>query len=108
MIRPATWTIHQVSGAGCTAGLAALVLWPAYAGWPQIVQLPFIAALAMAAICGVSMLWMTAQDLRRRSGRGSRLKPIRTFDVVLALMLAVPSLLELRAVLPGGLAQLGL
>ena len=108
MIRPATWTIHQVSGVGCAAGLAALLLWPLYAGWPEVALLPFIAALSVAAACGMAMLWMTLVDLKRRSGRGSRLRPIRVFDVILGLLLSVPSLVELRAITPQGLAQLGM
>ena len=108
MIRPASWTIHQVAGAGVAAGLTALVLWPAYAAWPQIVQIPFIAVLSVAAVCGILMLWMTIKDLHRRSNRGNRLKPIRTFDVLLGLSLAVPSLIELRAIVPEGLILLGL
>lgn len=66
-----------------------------------------MAALAVAAVCGIAMLWVTIRDLQRRSGRGSRLKPIRTFDVILALALSVPSLVELRAIVPDGLMGLG-
>lgn len=108
MIRPATWTIHQVSGAGCAAGLAALLLWLCYAAWPEVVRLPFIAALSIAAGCGIAMLLMTLADLKRRSGRGSRLRPIRTFDILLGLLLSVPSLAELRAIVPDSLAGFGL
>lgn len=108
MIRPAKWTIHQVSGAGVAAGLIALLLWPLYATWPALVQLPFIAALAVAAGCGVAILVMTLRDLKHRSGRGSRLKPIRTFDVILGLALSVPSIVELRAIVPGTLMAFGL
>ncbi len=108
MIRPATWTIHQVSGAGCVAGLAALLLWLLYAAWPEAIRFPFIAALSIAAGCGIAMLLMTLADLKRRSGRGSRLKPIRTFDIILGLLLSVPSLIELRAIVPESLAGFGL
>jgi hypothetical protein len=108
MIRPATWTIHRVSGAGCAAGLVALVLWLLYAAWPDIIWIPFVAALSIAAGCGIAMLLMTLADIKRRSGRGSRLRPIRTFDLLLGLLLSVPSLIELRAILPAGLIQFGL
>ena len=108
MIRPATWTTNQLSGIGLVAGFAAVLLWLFYARWPEIVGWPFIAALSVAAACGITMLAMTIRDLHRRSGRGSRLKPIRTFDMVLGFVLAVPSIAELQAILPQGIAQLGL
>lgn len=108
MIRPTAWKIHQIAGTGTAAGIAALILWPIYAGWPDIGALPFIVVLAVAAACGCAMLWITVQDLGRRPARGNRLRPIRTFDIILGLALAVPSLTELRAIVPGSLAQLGL
>ncbi len=90
------------------AGLAAVVLWPLYATWPETIRLPFAVALLIAALCGGAMLWMTLHDLKRRSGRGSRLRPIRTFDVILGFVLLVPSLVELRAILPESMPLLGL
>lgn len=107
MIRPATWTIHQVTGAGCAAGFAALLFWPVYAIWPDIGRLPFIAALAIAAGCGVAMLVMTLRDLKHRSGRGSRLRPIRAFDIILGLLLSVPTGVVLRDVVPEALLRFG-
>lgn len=108
MARPATWTTNQLSGIGILAGLAAVLLWLFYGRWPHIVGWPFIVALGIAAMCGVLMLAMTLRDLKHRSGRGSRLKPIRAFDVIVGLLLAVPSLIELQAILPLSLYQIGL
>jgi len=108
MIRSKPWSLHRIAGAGCAAGLAALLLWPVYYTWPEIALLPFMLALAAAGLCGTAILWLTMIDLARRPGRGSRLRPIRTFDIVIGLMLAVPSLLELRAIGPDGLVQLSL
>lgn len=108
MFRPSTWTIHQVSGVGCAAGLAAVVLWLFHAAWPEVVRFPFIVALSVAAGCGIAMLLMTLADLKRRSGRGSRLRPIRTFDILLGLLLSIPSLIELRAIVPDVLTALSL
>src|SRR5262245_23671876 len=108
MIRPATWTTNQLSGIGLLAGLAAVLLWLFYARWPEIVGWPFIAALGVAAACGIAMLMATLRDMKHRSGRGSRLKPIRTFDVIFGLVLAVPSLVELSTIVPENLAGLGL
>jgi hypothetical protein len=107
MIRPATWTTNQLSGIGLVAGLAAVLLWLFYGRWPEIVGWPFIVALAVAGICGVAMLLATLRDVKHRSGRGSRLKPIRTFDVIFGLVLAVPSLIELGSILPENLAVFG-
>lgn len=108
MFRPSTWTIHQVSGVGCAAGLAAVVLWLFHAAWPEVVRFPFTVALSVAAGCGIAMLLMTLADLKRRSGRGSRLRPIRTFDILLGLLLSIPSLIELRAIVPDVLTALSL
>ena len=107
MIRPATWTTNQLSGVGLLAGLAALLLWLFYGRWPEIVGWPFIVALAVAAICGSAMLLVTLRDMKHRSGRGSRLKPIRTFDVIFGLVLAVPSLVELSSIVPENLLAFG-
>lgn len=107
MIRPATWTTNQLSGVGLLAGLVAVMLWLFYGRWPHIVGWPFIAALGIAAACGILMLALTLRDLKHRSGRGSRLKPIRAFDVIVGLLLAIPTLVELHAVLPENLANIG-
>ena len=107
MIRPATWTTNQLSGVVLIAGLAALFLWLFYGPWPEIVGWPFIAALGIAAACGILMLAITLRDLKQRSGRGSRLKPIRAFDVIVGLLLAVPSLIELSTIVPESLASFG-
>ena len=48
------------------------------------------------------------RDMKHRSGRGSRLRPLRTIDVILGFVLTVPSLMELSAILPENLAGFGL
>ncbi|MET0373058.1 MAG: hypothetical protein ABW128_02235 [Rhizorhabdus sp.] len=103
-----SWTIHQLAGAGSLAGIAALMLWPAFVAWPEALRLPFVLILAAACFCGAAMLWITLRDIARRPVRGSRLRPIRTFDVLLGLALTVPTTLELSAILPDGLMQFGL
>lgn len=108
MIRPATWTTNQLSGIGLLAGLFAVLLWLFYGRWPEIVGWPFIAALTVAAACGIAMLALTLRDMKHRSGRGSRLRPLRTIDVILGFVLTVPSLMELSAILPENLAGFGL
>jgi len=105
-LRP--WTIQQLAGAGSIAGIAALLLWPAFVAWPDPLRLPFILILAVACFCGAAMLLITLRDIARRPVRGSRLRPIRAFDVVLGLALTIPTLIELRAIVPDGLMQFGL
>ncbi|MES2497861.1 MAG: hypothetical protein V4618_17235 [Pseudomonadota bacterium] len=95
-----TWTIQRAAGIGTVAGLIAVLLWPAYGIWPHLLELPFIAALAVASLCGGSILWITLQDIAGNRGRGNRVVPIRVFDVILALVLTVPCVLELWRILP--------
>lgn len=87
------WTIQRAAGLGVPAGLLSLFLWPAYAAW-EAAQLPFIAALAVTACCGLSILAFTAIDLATRK-RGQIMRRLRTFDLVLGLLLAGPSLAAL-------------
>ena len=87
------WTIQRAEGIGVPAGLAALLLWPAYAAWESVLPL-FAAALAISAFCGLSILVITAFDLAVRR-RGRSLRPVRGFDIALGLLLAAPSLLLL-------------
>lgn len=93
------WTIGRATGIGLTAGLIALVLWPVYAAYQERVLWPFIAALGVAAICGLSILLMTGLDIILRK-RGQRVRPVRAFDVIIGLGLSVPALLQLNALLP--------
>lgn len=94
-----SWTVSRAAGAGSIAGCMAMLLWPAYAAFPDNILLPFLATLSIAAFCGVSMLWITVMDLAAHRTRGNRLLPIRVFDIILGLVLAMPSLLELHAIL---------
>ena len=48
------------------------------------------------ALCGSSILVITAIDMLRRR-RGESLRPVRVFDIALALVLLAPSLIELHA-----------
>ncbi len=93
------WTIGRATGVGVMAGIAALILWPLYAAYQDRVLPLFVAALALAALCGLSILWITLVDLVTHRRRGERLRAVRIFDVVLALLLALPSLIQLRALI---------
>jgi hypothetical protein len=85
------WTIQRATGLGVVAALAAILLRLLYPGWP-LLRPPFAAACAIAAFCGLSILWINAVDHYRHRQRGSRMVPLRIFDVVLGLFLAVPSI----------------
>ena len=91
------WTIHRATGLGAMAGIAALVLRLFYSASPAIVRLPLLLLCAAAAFCGLSILWITAVDRYRHGRRGERLVPLRAFDVAVALLLAVPSLVMVQA-----------
>ncbi len=90
------WTIGRATGTGISAGLVCLVLWPIYAAYQERVLWPFAAALALAAVCGLSILAITAADILFRR-RGRSVRPIRAFDIAIGVGLAVPSILQLRA-----------
>lgn len=92
------WTARRAGGPGIVAGLAAFILWPAFASFPQILFFPFVIALSLAGFCGLSILVLTAVDFRNNR-RGRRVRPIRAFDIVFGLALAAPSLLELSSLL---------
>ncbi len=94
----AWWTIQRATGLGITVGIVALVLWPFYAAWQEPLLWPFIAVLAVTAFCGVSILLITLKDIYSRT-RGAIMHRIRIFDVVLGLLLAIPSLVQLQAML---------
>lgn len=94
-----SWTIRRATGLGVTAGLVALLFWPIYAAWPDSLLWPFLVVLAVTAFCGASILLITLKDMYRRK-RGVLMQRIRIFDIALGLLLAVPSLLQLRALWP--------
>ena len=90
------WTIGRATGVGISAGLAALVLWPLYAAYQERVLWPFAAALALAAVSGLSILLITAADMLLRR-RGESVRPVRAFDLAVGALLSVPSLMQLFA-----------
>jgi hypothetical protein len=92
------WTIGRATGIGVPAGLAALILWPIHAAWPEPLFWPFVAMLAITAFCGASILLLTLKDIYHRS-RGTIMHRIRIFDVVLGLLLLVPSLSQLNTMI---------
>ena len=85
------WTIPRASGLGVVAGLVSVLLWQAYVAWQEPVRLPYLAALAITALCGASILLLTAADMLFHRRRGRRIRPVRAFDIALGLLLALPA-----------------
>ena len=92
------WTLKHATRIGLVAALAALLLWPLYAVVQEPVRAAFVAALAVVAFCGVSILFITAVDLLTVV-RGRRVLPARIFDLLLGAALAVPAGLALAGLL---------
>jgi hypothetical protein len=95
-----SWTIRRATGSGTVAAGAALVLWAIYmitegARFEKVAAVTLGVALAVTAFCGLSILVMTLIDVRNHR-RGQRVRAVRTFDVAFGLLLAVPTLVELR------------
>ncbi len=75
---------------GLVAGLAAVILWPAFSLAQDQVRPLYIAALAGTALCGVAILGLTLMDLTLVK-RDRSVLPARMFDLGLGLLLAFPS-----------------
>ena len=84
------WSLRDATRLGPIAGAAALLLWPAYAAWQEPVRLVFILALAVTALCGMSIILISATDFLTVA-RGRKVLPARLFDLALGIMLALPS-----------------
>jgi hypothetical protein len=89
------WTIGRASGIGATAGLAALLLWLLERAYGDLFVAPLCVAAAIAGLCGLSILLITALDLIFHRRRGERVRPLRVFDVALGAILIVLCLLVL-------------
>lgn len=93
------WTLPRASGAGIAAGLAALLVASAMRSWPDELLWPYAGLLLLTVFCGLSILWITAFDMRSR-GTTWLMRPIRAFDIVLALVLIVPAGYALHLIRP--------
>ena len=85
------WTIQRASGLGVLCGLAALLIAGLFSTSRGGLLYPYAALLGVTALCGASILWITAFDIRDR-GTSGRMRPIRGFDLALGLALLAPSL----------------
>jgi len=91
--------MQRATGTGAVAGLAALLVATVIQAWPEGLLYPYAALLALTAFCGVSILWITASDMRSR-GTSGRMRPIRGFDLALGFVLLVPALYGLWLIAP--------
>jgi hypothetical protein len=99
-IRPLSfWTIPRASGVGILCGIAAILIAGMFNTSADGLLYPYAALLAVTALCGASILWITAFDMRSR-GTSGRMRPIRGFDAALGLGLLAPSLYALSLVWP--------
>ena len=89
------WTLGSAVGTGATSGLLALLLWPFFAS-ADPVYWAFVAIACFAGLCGAWIVLATMVDLTFHRPRGERLRPIRTFDLVLGGGLFLLAWLELR------------
>jgi hypothetical protein len=92
------WTIGLASGIGFSAEFVALFLWPiaANAG-PRLLFWPYLGAAGLAGFCALSILLLTVVDVARHP-RGERIRAIRVFDLVFALIVTVLTVLQLQPV----------
>jgi hypothetical protein len=89
------WTIGRASGIGAVAGLAALLLWLFERAYGDPLVPPLRVAAAIAGLCGLSILLITAIDLVFHRRRGKRVRPLRVFDVALGAALVILGLIVL-------------
>lgn len=88
MSRHRTLSVPGATGAGAVAGAVALLLWIGYTYWPRTFVIPYVLALALTVLCGAYVLLATWYDSYRNPRRGSRIRPIRGFDIAAGLLLA--------------------
>lgn len=84
-------TIPKAIGAGVASGALAILLWVGFSFRPDWFVLPYVGALAATALCGAYVLLVTWCDGYRNPRRGTRIRPIRGFDMVAGLLLAGPA-----------------
>jgi hypothetical protein len=92
------WTIQRATGVGVVSGLAAILMAGLIDTSGDLVY-PYALLLALTALCGASVLWITATDMRSRGTTG-RMRAIRWFDAALGIALLLPSLYALSEVRP--------
>lgn len=95
----AFWTTSRAAALGAAAGLVAILISLLDWDWRDALFLPWFAGVALAALCGVSILWITLLDMVTNPRRGAKVAPIRGFDIAMGLLLALPSLYALSGLM---------
>ena len=93
------WTIQRATVTGIALGLSALLLAAMLGTWPGRLLLVYAGLLALTIGCGLSILFITMQDIRTR-GRGGRMRPIRAFDLAMGVVLVLPAAYGLWLIWP--------
>ncbi|MDQ8756397.1 hypothetical protein RCO27_09155 [Sphingosinicella sp. LHD-64] len=93
------WTIQRATGTGIVAGIAAFLAAAAIDSWPGGLLYPYALLLALTALCGASVLLITARDMRVR-GTSQLMRPIRGFDIMIGLVLLLPAGYALATIWP--------
>ncbi len=88
--RAPLWTIQRATVGGIVTGLCALLLAAALDRLPDNALYAYAALLALTALCGFSVLWITVFDMRAR-GTSGRMRPIRVFDIAIGALLLLPA-----------------
>ncbi len=91
------WTIQRAMGVGMLSGLAAVLIAGLFRLSRDGLLYPYAALLALTALCGASILWITVVDMRAR-GTSGRMRPIRGFDAAVGLALLLPSFYALSLI----------
>jgi hypothetical protein len=87
-----SWT---AAGVAVTAEVPAVALWP-FVGAYALPFWPFVLLSLVAGLGGAWVVLVTMFDLTFHPPRGERLRPLRTFDLVLGAGLFVLAVLQLR------------
>lgn len=77
----------KAAAAGIISGLAAILFYLLMMGMPRIFVLPHVAALALTGLCGAYILIATWYDSIHNPRRGSRIVPLRGFDIAAGVIL---------------------
>jgi hypothetical protein len=93
------WTIQRATGVGVVCGIVAIIIAGLFVTRRDGLLYPYALLLAVTALCGASILWITAFDMKTR-GTSGRMRPIRGFDVAVGLALLAPSAYALSLIWP--------